>query len=83
MAHVTPFYQHISPGSRLGDLASPSYPYHDDDQCAVGQEVKASDQWQYYRDEPADQRAHCTICAALASSEPAASLVDMHSKRSG
>lgn len=65
MAHVLPFYQHVSPVSgRTAALAGQPYPYQDD-QCAVGQQVKASDEWQYYRDEPANQRAHCAICAGL------------------
>ena len=67
MATVKAFYHHTQ---TVTGIMAPApeperYPYHDDDQCPVGQRVKASDEWQYYRDEPGRERAHCPICAGL------------------
>ena len=72
MAVVKPFYHHVA---HVTGLMAPApeevrYPYHDNDQCPTGQAVKASDDWQYYRDEPETRRAHCPECAELTAQEP-------------
>jgi len=71
MAIVKPFYHHVQ---HVTGIMAPApeelrYPYHDNDQCSVGQEVKASDNWQYYSDEPDTQRDRCFICDLLAAKE--------------
>ncbi|WP_375418099.1 hypothetical protein [uncultured Hymenobacter sp.] len=68
MAIVKPFYHHTQTVTGIMAAAPEPerYPYHDDDQCPVGQQVKASDEWQYYRDEPGRERDYCPMCAELA-----------------
>ena len=42
------------------------YPYHDDSDCPIGQEVQRSGEWQLY--EPthvADTRVRCATCLQL------------------
>lgn len=65
MALVKPFYHHVHGATGLMARAPEEirYPYHDNDQCPVGQRVKASDDWQYYRDEPETRRPRCPVCA--------------------
>ena len=68
MASVNPFYCHkqVVTGLMAPAPGELRYPYHDNDDCPVGQEVKAGDDWQYYRDEPDTRRARCFICNLLA-----------------
>ncbi|GAC1377661.1 MAG: hypothetical protein NVSMB30_25010 [Hymenobacter sp.] len=50
------------------------FPYHDRDECPIGQEVKAEGQWQYYVPAgPDETRARCPVCLHfdLGSLEPA------------
>lgn len=43
------------------------YPYHDQDDCPVGQKVKASGHWQYYEPSTIEEtRVRCSRCVALA-----------------
>ncbi|WP_210518841.1 hypothetical protein [Hymenobacter terricola] len=68
MARTLPFFRHTA---HVTGLMAPApeperYPFHDNDVCPIGQEVKASGEWQYY--EPAqiaETRARCPICAEL------------------
>lgn len=40
------------------------YPYHDDDSCPVGLELKSSGEWQYYEpSQEEEMRERCPICA--------------------
>ncbi len=42
------------------------YPFHDDDECPVGQEVKGSGEWQYYEPKRKEEtRPRCLTCAEL------------------
>lgn len=74
MALIKPFYHHApaGTGSLSPSAAAARYPYHDNDQCPVGQTLKESDQWQYYPDEPDTPRERCFICDLLAAQKPAA-----------
>ena len=74
MALTKPFYHHVAHVTGLMASAPEEvrYPYHDNDQCPTGLEVKASDQWQYYSDEPDTQRDLCPTCARLDAQEPGA-----------
>lgn len=67
MALTKPFYRHTQ---TVTGLMAPApeperYPYHDNDECPVGQAIKESDDWQYYRDEPGSERTQCRLCAEL------------------
>lgn len=42
------------------------YPYHDNDACPVGLDVKASGEWQYYEPKQEEEtRPRCFTCAEL------------------
>jgi hypothetical protein len=42
------------------------YPFHDNDQCPEGQEIKKSGEWQYYEPHQiTETRPRCPICIAL------------------
>ncbi|MCB2410704.1 hypothetical protein [Hymenobacter lucidus] len=68
MAHTPPFFQHTA---HVTGLMAPApvlerYPFHDNDECPIGQEVKTSGQWQYY--EPTlitETRPRCPTCVQL------------------
>lgn len=67
MAHTEPFFHHVA---HVTGLMAPApeperYPYHDNDQCPIGQEVKSSGEWQYYQAAPDEERARCPICVEL------------------
>lgn len=65
---ISPFFRVDPPGAPGNPLATTPvrYPYHDDSDCAVGQQVQRSGQWQAY--EPrliADTRPRCSLCIEL------------------
>lgn len=63
---TSPFFR-LSPPATESPAAKPvRYPYHDDDACPIGQEVKRSGEWHPY--EPtrlADTRVRCSQCIEL------------------
>ena len=69
MATTPPFFRHTA---HVTGIMAPApelkrYPYHDDDACPIGQELKSTGEWQYY--EPAQEeetRERCPTCAGLA-----------------
>ena len=71
MAFVARFF-HLSPPV-VGATPPARVPFHDNDACAVGQEIKASGEWRLY--EPtriAETRARCPHCTELANASPQA-----------
>lgn len=63
---LLPFFRLYSPATDPAAARPVRYPYHDQEACPVGQEVKRSGQWAYY--EPtqiADTRVRCPVCIAL------------------
>jgi Pyruvate/2-oxoacid:ferredoxin oxidoreductase delta subunit len=63
---TTPFFRLLPPGTKEPASQSTRLPYHDNDACPVGQEVKSSGQWQAY--EPTrmgDTRVRCRLCIQL------------------
>lgn len=68
MAATSPFFHHVAPpAGALAPVPAPvRYPFHDNDACPVGQEVKRSGHWQYYAPRTVDEtRVRCPECAAL------------------
>lgn len=67
MAQTTPFFRHVE--STTPGVLTPvpeRYPYHDNDECPIGQEIKASGEWQYYAPQQvAETRVRCQQCVAL------------------
>lgn len=42
------------------------YPFHDNDECPEGLDVKAHGEWQYYApSQVAETRARCPLCTRL------------------
>ncbi|MGI4832051.1 MAG: hypothetical protein ACRYFK_01160 [Janthinobacterium lividum] len=73
MAFVARFFHLLPPVAEAAPLTPPPAPFHDNDACAVGQEIKASGEWQLY--EPtrvAETRACCPRCTELANASPQA-----------
>lgn len=65
---VLPFYCLPLPSTTGATAAAKPvrYPYHDDSDCPVGQEVQRSGHWQYYEPRQiADTRPRCAICIEL------------------
>lgn len=68
MAKTPPFFRHVAHAT---GLMAPSpvterYPYHDNDACLLGQEIKASGQWQYYAPVQDEEiRECCLACLNL------------------
>ncbi len=68
MAQVSPFFHHVA---HVTGLMAPApeperYPFHDNDACPIGQEVKASGDWQYYDPHNREEtRSRCATCVAL------------------
>lgn len=65
---IPPFFRVDPPSAPANPLtAKPErYPYHDESDCPVGQEVQRSGHWQAY--EPrliADTRPRCPLCIEL------------------
>ena len=63
-----PFFQPSQPGtSPAGPAPKPKrYPFHDNEECPVGQEVRQRGQWQYYGPRStAETRPRCLTCIAL------------------
>ncbi len=64
MAETKPFFHHVA---HVTGLMAPApeperYPYHNNDQCPIGQAVKHSGEWQYYEANPGEERARCPVC---------------------
>ena len=73
MALTHPFFRHTAHATGIMSPAPEPvrYPYHDNDQCPVGLEVKASREWQYYEPKGEEEtRPRCPTCAEL--NQPAA-----------
>ncbi|MDB5267502.1 MAG: hypothetical protein JWP58_542 [Hymenobacter sp.] len=72
MAQVPPFFRHVA---HVTGLMAPApeperYPFHDNDACLIGQEVKTSGNWHYYEPRSRDEtRPRCATCAALSRRE--------------
>lgn len=65
---ILPFFQTSQPSTSLiGPALKPErYPFHDNDECLVGQEVKQRGQWQHYEPRSiAETRPRCPLCIAL------------------
>ena len=68
MAHTPPFFRHTQ---HVTGIMAPApeperYPFHDDDACPTGQQVKSSGEWQYYAPQRKEEtRARCARCVAL------------------
>lgn len=63
-----PFFRHIPHATGLVSRAPEPerYPYHDNDVCTLGEQVKRSGHWQYYRPaQPEEARTHCPVCSTL------------------
>lgn len=68
MTKTLPFFRHIQhvTGLRAPAPGAVRYPYHDNDECPVGQQVKTDGEWQYYEPTRIDEtRARCPQCIAL------------------
>ncbi|TGD77343.1 MULTISPECIES: hypothetical protein [Hymenobacter] len=68
MAKTPPFFQHNQHATGLRSAAPGPvrYPYHDNDGCPVGQQVKAGGEWQYYEPTRIEEtRARCPHCVSL------------------
>jgi len=67
MARTHPFFRHVTPATGLAaPVPTPErYPYHDNDQCPEGQQIKKSGEWQYYAGHLGEERERCAQCAAL------------------
>lgn len=63
-----PFFRHTH---HVTGIMAPApvperYPFHDNSACPIGQEIKRSGEWQYYKPiQVAETRARCPICIAL------------------
>ena len=73
MARTPPFFRHTQ---HVTGLLAPApepvrYPFHDRGECPIGQEIKASGDWQYYEPtQVSETRARCVTCAHLARQAP-------------
>ena len=66
MANTPPFFRHIGSTTGVPSPVPERYPYHDNDECPIGLEIKASGEWQYYAPQQvAETRVRCQQCAAL------------------
>ena len=68
MALTPPFFRHTphATGLMAPAPAPERYPFHDDDACPIGQQVKAGGEWQYYAPQRIEEtRVRCSRCAAL------------------
>ena len=70
MPQTRPFFCHVQHVTGLMAPAPERYPYHDDDQCPTGQQVKESGDWQYYLARPGEERAQCAHCLELRQASP-------------
>lgn len=71
MAHTPPFFRHTQhvTGLMAPAPAPERYPFHDDDACPIGKQVKRSGEWQYYAPQRREEtRARCPSCATLSQS---------------
>lgn len=72
MAKTPPFFRH-SP--HVTGLRAPApelvrYPYHDNDECPIGRQVKLQGDWKYYDPTTVEEtRARCPQCIELESSQ--------------
>lgn len=68
VAAVIPFFRHephVTGAFTLPPVPE-RYPFHDNDDCPVGQEIKRGDDWQYYEPRTVEEtRVRCVRCAAL------------------
>ncbi|GAB3825909.1 hypothetical protein [Hymenobacter jeollabukensis] len=72
MAFTPPFFRHTPhmTGAKAPAPEPERYPFHDNDACPVGQEVKRSGEWQYYEPRTVEEtRVRCPQCAALSRRE--------------
>lgn len=68
MALTQPFFRHVAhPTGILSPAPEPErYPFHDNDECPVGNDVKASGEWQYYAPQKKEEtRPRCLTCVGL------------------
>lgn len=74
MPQTRPFFRHIHHATGImARVPEPErYPYHFRMECAVGQKVKQSGDWQYYQARPGEEREQCPICAKFYAVNPAA-----------
>lgn len=69
MARTPPFFRHTQ---HVTGIMAPAPepkrpPYHDDDACPIGLELKSSGEWQYYEPSTVEEtRVRCASCAGLA-----------------
>lgn len=73
MAKTRPFFRHVQ---HVTDLRAPTpgtvrFPYHDNDECPVGQQAKTDGEWQYYEPTRMEEtRTRCPQCMALDTTNP-------------
>lgn len=68
MPNTLPFFRH---NQHVTGLMAPvpepvRYPFHDDDACEIGQQLKSSGEWQYYEPSRREEtRPRCPRCVEL------------------
>ena len=68
MAETLPFFRHVP---HLTGIMAPApvevrYPFHDDNLCEIGQQLKSSGEWQYYEPTRREEtRVRCLRCQEL------------------
>ncbi|MBD2769418.1 hypothetical protein IC235_16130 [Hymenobacter sp. BT664] len=65
---IPPFFQHTQHVTGIKSKAPEPerYPFHDNDECPIGQEIKQSGDWKYYEPHSiAETRARCAVCITL------------------
>ena len=68
MPKTLPFFRHVQ---HVTGIMAPApepvrYPFHDDDACEIGQQLKSSGEWQYYEPTRREEtRPRCPSCVEL------------------
>lgn len=63
---MPPFFRLAPPATERPAAKPIRYPYHDDDACPVGQDVRRGGTWAPYAPtQIADTRLRCPVCIAL------------------
>ena len=69
MARISPFFRCDSSATAqpTAALALPEcFPFHNDDRCPIGQEIKSTGAWQDYEPTRMEEtRARCPVCIEL------------------
>ena len=69
MARIAPFFRCDSPATARQSAAPGTpgwYPFHNDDRCPIGQELKSTGAWQDYEPTRMEEtRPRCPLCIEL------------------